>query len=127
MRIDPGSSTQNHRRTVIGISRRQIAGEGTRRCSRGCHRGDLSGVRRPRTLSDRRREDHPLSDGNKRSAAALFVTFLDRNGALIDPDGNRRVDNNALAAMTLLVAMSEPSEKELMIALIIRMIVSERQ
>lgn len=66
-------------------------------------------------------KDHPLSDGNKRSAAALFVTFLSRNGAL-EGRGGRAITNNALAAITLLLAMSDPKEKELMIALITRMI-----
>ncbi len=66
-------------------------------------------------------KDHPLSDGNKRSAAALFVTFLSKNGLL---DGGRgiAINNSALAAITLLVAMSDPKEKELMIALDSRMI-----
>lgn len=68
-------------------------------------------------------KDHPLSDGNKRSAAALFITFLERNNSLLNPDGSTRVANNALAAITLLVAMSDPAEKDLMIALIIRMII----
>ena len=45
-------------------------------------------------------KDHPLADGNKRSAAALFVEFLDRNAALYQADGAARVSNNALAAMT---------------------------
>jgi prophage maintenance system killer protein len=67
-------------------------------------------------------KDHPLSDGNKRSAAALFVTFLERNGALTDAAGRPRIANNALAAITLMVAMSDPKEKDLMIALIVRMI-----
>ncbi|MFB9777043.1 RhuM family protein [Brevibacterium otitidis] len=67
-------------------------------------------------------KDHPLSDGNKRSAAALFVTFLARNGALVDADGRLRMTNNALAAVTLMVAMSDPKEKDLMIALLIRML-----
>ena len=67
-------------------------------------------------------KDHPLTDGNKRSAAALFVTFLDRNGILHDIDGKPRISNNALAAMTLMVAMSDPSEKDLMVALITRML-----
>lgn len=67
-------------------------------------------------------KDHPLSDGNKRSAAALFVEFLDRNAALYQADGTARVSNNALAAMTLMVAMSSPQEKDLMVALIQRMI-----
>ena len=67
-------------------------------------------------------KDHPLADGNKRSAAALFVEFLDRNAALYQADGAARVSNNALAAMTLMVAMSSPQEKDLMVALIQRMI-----
>ena len=66
-------------------------------------------------------KDHALADGNKRSAAALFVTFLDRNGLLLD-EGKPRISNNALAAITLMVAMSDPSEKDLMVALIIRML-----
>ena len=67
-------------------------------------------------------KDHPLADGNKRSAAALFVEFLDRNAALYQADGAARVSNNALAAITLMVAMSSPQEKDLMVALIQRMI-----
>ena len=67
-------------------------------------------------------KDHPLSDGNKRSAAALFVTFLARNGILDDADGSPRISNNALAAITLMVAMSDRKEKDLMIALLVRML-----
>lgn len=67
-------------------------------------------------------KDHPLADGNKRSAAALFVTFLARNGALMGADGQPRITNNALAAITLMVAMSDPREKDLMTALLGRMI-----
>lgn len=69
-------------------------------------------------------KDHPLSDGNKRTAAALFVTFLARNGTLSNVDGTPRVSNNALAATTLLVAMSDPKEKDVMVALLTRMIAS---
>lgn len=67
-------------------------------------------------------KDHPLSDGNKRSAAALFVTFLARNGLLLDSVGAQRISNNALAATTLMVAASEPREKELLVDLITRML-----
>jgi prophage maintenance system killer protein len=67
-------------------------------------------------------KDHALTDGNKRSAAALFVTFLNRNGILHNDEGEPRISNNALAAITLMVAMSDPSEKDLMVALITRMI-----
>jgi prophage maintenance system killer protein len=72
-------------------------------------------------------KDHPLTDGNKRSAAALFVHFLQRNGMLIDANGESRVSNNALAAITLMVAMSDPKEKELMIALIASMLSSDSE
>lgn len=70
-------------------------------------------------------KDHPLTDGNKRSAAALFVLFLQRNGALDGPGGAPRISNNALAAITLMVAMSDPKEKELMIALVVGMLADE--
>jgi len=72
-------------------------------------------------------KDHALSDGNKRSAAALFVTFLDRNELLLDNTGQPRFSNNALAALTLMVAMSDPSEKALMVALIEKMISPENE
>ena len=55
-------------------------------------------------------------------AAALFVTFLARNGLLEGADGQTRITNNALAAITLMVAMSDPQEKDLMTALLVRMI-----
>lgn len=67
-------------------------------------------------------KDHPLSDGNKRTAAALFVTFLSRNEALQSAGGTTLISNNALAAITLMVAMSDPKEKSLMIALITNML-----
>lgn len=70
-------------------------------------------------------KDHPLSDGNKRSAAALFVHFLAHNGQLRDAVGRSRITNNALAAITLMVAMSDPKEKETMIALLQRMLLED--
>ena len=69
-------------------------------------------------------KDHPLVDGNKRSAAALFIEFLAQNNLLFSTDGTPLVSNNALAAMTLMVAMSHPQEKNLMVALIERLISS---
>lgn len=63
-------------------------------------------------------KDHPFSDGNKRCAAALFIYFLDRNGLLTDTDGKRLVEGNALAAMTLMIALSDPKEKDVMTALV---------
>lgn len=67
-------------------------------------------------------KDHPLVDGNKRSAAALFIEFLAQNNLLFSADGTPLVSNNALAAMTLMVAMSSPKEKDLMVALVKRLI-----
>ena len=69
-------------------------------------------------------KDHPLVDGNKRSAAALFIEFLAQNNLLFSVDGTPLVWNNALAAMTLMVAMSHPQEKDLMVALVERLISS---
>lgn len=70
-------------------------------------------------------KDHPLSDGNKRSGAALFVHFLAKNGQLADASGAQRISNTALAAITLMVAMSDPKEKELMVALLMSMLSGE--
>lgn len=62
-------------------------------------------------------KDHPFLDGNKRSAATLFIHFLDKNGML--RNGERlRVEGNALAAMTLMIALSDPSEKDSMVTLV---------
>ena len=63
-------------------------------------------------------KDHPFSDGNKRSAAFLFVYFLDKTGYLFKKYGERKINDNALVALALLVAESEPKEKETMIKII---------
>ena len=70
-------------------------------------------------------KDHSLADGNKRSAAALFVTFLDRNEILFEADGLLKISNNVLAAITHMVAMSDPKEKDLMEALTTRMLAAD--
>ncbi|WP_448007029.1 hypothetical protein [Agromyces bauzanensis] len=53
------------------------------------------------------------------------MPFLSNNGALHDHRGLPRISNNALAAITLMVAMSDPREKELMVALLMRMFTEE--
>lgn len=63
-------------------------------------------------------KDHPFSDGNKRSASFLFVYFLDKNKHLHKKSGERKINDNALAALALLVAESDPKEKETMVQLI---------
>lgn len=63
-------------------------------------------------------KDHPLADGNKRSAAFLFVYFLDKNDYLFKKSGERKINDNALTALALLVAESNPKDKETMIKII---------
>jgi prophage maintenance system killer protein len=67
-------------------------------------------------------KNHSFTDGNKRIAAALFVYFLDKNSALRNARNALRIDNNALAAATLMIALSKPEEKEIMCALVMRML-----
>lgn len=70
-------------------------------------------------------KNHPFSDGNKRSAAFLFVDFLHRNGRLLDAAGEPVINDVGLAALTLLVAESDPANKETMIRLIMNMLATE--
>jgi len=63
-------------------------------------------------------KDHPFTDGNKRIGSFLFVYFLDKNKYLYDKKGEKKINDNALTALALLVAESDPKEKEVMIALI---------
>lgn len=72
-------------------------------------------------------KNHPFSDGNKRSAAFLFVDFLHRNGRLLDAAGEPVINDVGLAALTLLVAESNPANKETMIRLIMNMLATEPQ
>ena len=69
-------------------------------------------------------KNHPFSDGNKRSGAFLFVDFLHRNGRLLDTGGNPVINDTGLAALTLLVAESNPKQKEVLIRLIMHMLAS---
>ena len=63
-------------------------------------------------------KDHSFLDGNKRIAAAVFLYFLDRNGALFTPAGEKTIDDGALVATTILIAESRPKEKDVMVALV---------
>lgn len=62
-------------------------------------------------------KDHSFLDGNKRIGAAMFLYFLDRNGVLYR-DGSKVIGDSALVAATIMIAESEPTEKEMMVALI---------
>jgi prophage maintenance system killer protein len=67
-------------------------------------------------------KNHSFSDGNKRIAAALFVWFLDRNKILYKTDGGKRIADNALVAITLMIAESQPKEKDIIVALVVNLI-----
>nr|WP_017675370.1 virulence protein RhuM/Fic/DOC family protein [Pseudomonas chengduensis] len=72
-------------------------------------------------------KNHPFADGNKRSGAYLFVDFLHRNGRLLDAQGSPLINDTGLAALTLLVAESDPKQKDTLIRLIINMLAPETQ
>ncbi|OOF85420.1 RhuM family protein [Rodentibacter ratti] len=67
-------------------------------------------------------KNHPFSDGNKRSGAFLFVDFLHRNHRLFNADYHPVINDTGLAALTLLVAESDPKQKETLIRLIMHML-----
>lgn len=70
-------------------------------------------------------KNHPFLDGNKRSGAFLFVDFLHRNNHLINKQGQPIINDTGLAALTLLVAESAPTQKETLIRLIMNMLAPE--
>lgn len=67
-------------------------------------------------------KNHSFSDGNKRIAATLFLWFLDKNGILYNPDGSKRIADNALVALTLMIAESRTEEKDTMVKVIVNLI-----
>ena len=71
-------------------------------------------------------KNHPFSDGNKRSGAFLFVDFLHRNGRLLNAREEPVINDTGLAALTLLVAESDPKQKEVIIRLIMTMLASRQ-
>ena len=66
-------------------------------------------------------KDHPFADGCKRIAASLFLEFLERNDALIK-DGNKRIGDGELVAITLMIAESNPEEKDIMVKLVMNLL-----
>ena len=67
-------------------------------------------------------KNHSFTDGNKRIAAWLFVWYLNKNKHLYSKSGQKKIANNALATLTLMIALSKPDEKDLMIKVIINSI-----
>lgn len=67
-------------------------------------------------------KNHAFSDGNKRIAAAIFIYFLAGNAILYRKDGSKRLADNALVALTLLIAESQPEEKDTIVKVIVNLI-----
>ena len=67
-------------------------------------------------------KDHPFSDGNKRIGSFLFVYFLDKNNYLYKKSGEKKINDNALTALALLIAESNPKEKSVLIKIIINLL-----
>ncbi|MEE0751476.1 RhuM family protein [Frisingicoccus sp.] len=66
-------------------------------------------------------KNHSFSDGNKRIAATMFLYFLDKNGILFD-NGAKLIDDHTLVALTIMIAESQPDEKEMMISVVMNCI-----
>lgn len=67
-------------------------------------------------------KNHSFSDGNKRIAATLFLWFLNNNGILYRPDGTKRIADNTLVALTLMIAESRTEEKDVMVKVVVNLI-----
>ena len=67
-------------------------------------------------------KNHPFVDGNKRIAASFFIYFLAKNNVLYKADGSKRIADNALVALCLLIAESKPSDKGIIVKVVINLI-----
>jgi len=67
-------------------------------------------------------KNHSFVDGNKRIAAAIFLWFMEMNNYLYSKEGNKRIADNALVALCLLIAESNPKEKEMIVKVIVNLI-----
>ncbi len=67
-------------------------------------------------------KNHSFSDGNKRIAATLFLWFLNNNGILYRKDGSKRLADNTLVALTLMIAESKTEEKDVMVKVAVNLI-----
>ena len=67
-------------------------------------------------------KNHSFSDGNKRIAATLFLWFMAGNGILYNPDGSKRIADNTLVALTLMIAESRTEENDIMVKVVVNLI-----
>ena len=72
-------------------------------------------------------KNHSFSDGNKRIAAMLFLWFMEKNGILYSADGHKRIADNTLVALTLMIAESRTEEKDVMVRVVVNLINKENQ
>lgn len=72
-------------------------------------------------------KNHSFSDGNKRIAAMLFLWFLSNNGVLYAADGHKRIGDNTLVALTLMIAESRTEEKDIMVKVVVNLINQDNQ
>lgn len=72
-------------------------------------------------------KNHSFSDGNKRIAAMLFLWFLNNNRVLYAKDGHKRIADNTLVALTLMIAESRTEEKDVMVKVVVNLINKENQ
>jgi prophage maintenance system killer protein len=70
-------------------------------------------------------KNHSFTDGNKRIAAFLFLYFMEKNGVLYDEKGRKRIADNALVALTLMIAVSKSDEKDVMVKVVVNLINQE--
>ena len=70
-------------------------------------------------------KNHSFSDGNKRIAAMLFLWFMERNGILYGENGRKRIADNTLVALTLMIAESRTEEKDVMVKVVVNLINKE--
>lgn len=67
-------------------------------------------------------KNHSFSDGNKRIAAMLFLWFMEKNGILYSADGHKRIADNTLVALTLMIAESRTEEKDVIVKVVVNLI-----
>lgn len=67
-------------------------------------------------------KNHSFVDGNKRIAASIFLWFLEKNELLYKEDGAKRIPDNALVALTLMIAESEAGERDIIVTLVVNLI-----
>jgi len=67
-------------------------------------------------------KNHSFSDGNKRIAAMLFLWFMEKNHILYAEDGHKRIADNTLVALTLMIAESKTEEKDMIVKLVVNLI-----